>query len=555
MKILYITTIGGTMGFFESFIRRLLDEGHKVDIATNESDSQVPSCYREWGCTVYSLDTSRSPLDRGNLRAIRQIRSLVAKEKYDIVHCHTPVAAVCTRLACRKARRHGTRVFYTAHGFHFYTGAPLKNWLIYYPVEWLCAHFTDVLITINKEDYERAKKKMKAKRVEYVPGVGVDLTKFGQTVTDKAAKRRELGVPEEAVWLLNVGELSRRKNQELIIHAIAEFENAFLTIVGKGDLLRHLEEVANEVGVSARVRFLGYRTDISELCDACDVFVFPSLQEGLPVALMEAMASGLPVVCSRIRGNTDLIDENGGALFDPHDVSDCEAALGTVLHGERNRFGEYNLARIRAFSLDRINAQMEEITNTGGCSHLKNAITRYNKRKVLGIPSDATLLLSVGELNENKNHETVIRAIADMDVYYAIAGEGDLHEHLQGVVDELGLSGRVKLLGYRDDVAELYQAADVFVFPSMREGLPVSVMEAMASALPVVCSRIRGNVDLIDDNGGVLFDPHSVDDCTAALGKLQGADAQAMGRYNAEKVQSFSQARVHAQMWEIYSDR
>lgn len=364
MKILYITTIGGTMGFFESFIRRLLDEGYKVDIATNESDSQVPSCYREWGCTVYSLDTSRSPLDRGNLRAIRQIRSLVAKEKYDIVHCHTPVAAMCTRLACRKARRHGTRVFYTAHGFHFYTGAPVKNWLLYYPVEWLCAHFTDVLITINKEDYERAKKKMKAKRVEYVPGVGIDLTKFGQTVTDKAAKRRELGVPEEA-----------------------------------------------------------------------------------------------------------------------------------------------------------------------------------------------RLLLSVGELNENKNHETVIRAIADMDVYYAIAGEGELHEHLQGVIDELGLSGRVKLLGYREDVAELYQAADVFVFPSMREGLPVSVMEAMASALPVVCSRIRGNVDLIDDNGGVLFDPHGVDDCTAALGKLLGADARAMGDYNARKVQDFSQTRVHAQMWEIYSDR
>lgn len=159
------------MGFFKNFIKELLEDGHTVDIATNETTSKVPDCYREWGCQIYQISCTRSPFNKGNIDAIRQIRKIAADGSYGIVHCHTPIAAMCTRLACRKLRKSGLKVFYTAHGFHFYKGAPLKNWLVYYPIEWLCAHWTDVLITINKEDFELAKKKMKAKRVEYVPGV------------------------------------------------------------------------------------------------------------------------------------------------------------------------------------------------------------------------------------------------------------------------------------------------------------------------------------------------------------------------------------------------
>lgn len=167
MKILYVTTIGATMNFFREFVDELIKDGNTVDIATNETTSVVPEFYKNLGCKVYPIETSRSPLQKGNVVAINQIRKLVTEEHYDIVHCHTPIAAMCTRLACRKVRKQGTKVFYTAHGFHFYKGAPLKNWLLYYPVEKICAHFTDVLITINQEDYELAQKKMKAKKVVY----------------------------------------------------------------------------------------------------------------------------------------------------------------------------------------------------------------------------------------------------------------------------------------------------------------------------------------------------------------------------------------------------
>lgn len=176
-----------------------------------------------------------------------------------------------------------------------------------------------------------------------------------------------------------------------------------------------------------------------------------------------------------------------------------------------------------------------------------------------GISHNEHILLSVGELNKNKNYETVIRAIADMkDIYYIIAGKGELQEHLQSVIDELGMTERVKLLGYRKDIGELCETADVFVFPSFREGLSVSVMEAMASELPVICSRIRGNTDLIDEvdengiGGGMFFDPHSVKECREGLKKLLTLDMKKIGEYNNEKIKLFALESVNEQMSKIY---
>ncbi len=361
MKILYVTTVGGTMNFFKNFIEQLVNLGNTVDIACNDSISIVPEFFRNLGCKIYPICTSRVPLNKDNIIAIRQIQKLVKDKKYDIVHCHTPVAAACTRLACCKIRKQGTRVFYTVHGFHFYKGAPLKNWLVYYPIEKLCAYLTDVLITINKEDYDLAKKKMKAKRVEYVPGVGIDLQKFDKVVVDKEEKRKELGIPQKVKWILNVGELISRKNQETLIRAVAEMEDVYLTIAGSGVLLEFLTDLIKELGIDNRVKLLGYRKDIVELCKACDIFAFPSFQEGLPVSLMEAMASGLPIVCSRIRGNIDLIDENGGVLFNPYSVIECKNMIEKLFESDVEKFGLYNMQKIGQFSLEKVNEQMIDI--------------------------------------------------------------------------------------------------------------------------------------------------------------------------------------------------
>ena len=367
MKILYVTTIGSTMNFFNSFIRQMLDEGHTVDIATNENTSKAPACYREWGCTVYQIDTSRSPLDKGNINAIRQLKAIVAKERYDLVHCHTPVAAMCTRLACRKARKNGTKVFYTAHGFHFYKGAPLKNWLLYYPVEKFCAHFTDVLITINKDDYALAQKKMKAKRVEYVPGVGIDLNKFGQVTVDKAEKRKELGLSPDGFVLLSVGELNENKNHETVIRAIADMDIYYI-IAGKGELREHLQNVIDELGMTERIKLLGHRRDVAELYRAADIYVLPSIREGLNVSMMEAMASGLPCIVSRIRGNTDLLeDTKGGFLCEPKDRGDYAKKI-SLLAGDaeqRKEMGRENEVNIKKYSVETVTGELMKIYEQG----------------------------------------------------------------------------------------------------------------------------------------------------------------------------------------------
>lgn len=362
MKILYVTTIGITMTFFKSLIRELLDEGHTVDIMCNEQDEKVPECYHEWGCKVYHHSCSRSPFSKGNIDAIGQIKKLVKENEYDIVHCHTPIAAACTRVACRKLRKTTKlRVIYTAHGFHFYKGAPIQNWVIFYPIEKICSYFTDVLITINHEDFELAKKRMKAKKIEYVPGVGIDVDKFKNTVVDRAEKRKEIGVPEDCFLLMSVGELNENKNHQVIIRAMAEIENDKIhyIIAGVGHLDKYLMGLAEELKIADRVHLLGYRTDAAELYKTADLFCFPSIREGLPVSVMEAMASGLPMIVSDNRGTRSLLCENSKSFCDVFNVSMYKECIENWLH--KTNITEVNYEIIDILEITSIKNKIKKI--------------------------------------------------------------------------------------------------------------------------------------------------------------------------------------------------
>ena len=364
MRILYITTVGSTMCFFMDLISDLIKSGDVVEIATNITYSDVPSCYREWGCKVYPLSCTRLPFDKGNLRAIREIRKIVAEGGYDLVHCHSPIAAMCTRVACRPLRKNGVKVLYTAHGFHFYKGAPLKNWLFYYPVEWLCAHWTDTLITINEEDYALAQKHMHTKRVEHVPGVGIDLEKFTPNNLSQEMRRQKragLGVAEGEKMLLSVGELIPRKNHKAVIRALAKINDPTLKyyICGQGAQEQELQDLIARLGVTGSVKLLGYRHDISELCECADLFIFPSLQEGLPVALMEAIACKTPVICSDIRGNRELAEN--GALFSPTDVSAIADKIREYLTEDKTAEAERSYAALKKFDIRQVMSSMHDI--------------------------------------------------------------------------------------------------------------------------------------------------------------------------------------------------
>ena len=362
MNILYITTIGNTMGFFTSIIEELLKSGHTVDVATNLNIGKLPVCYREWNCKIFPLSCTRSPFNKGTLTAIKEIRAIVANGNYDVVHCHTPIAAMCTRFACRPLRKKGVKVFYTAHGFHFYKGAPLKNWLLYYPVEWLCAHWTDTLIAINREDYAFAQKHLPAKRVVYTHGGGggVGLRSFQPAVLTEQERteiRTDLGLQPDDVMLINVGELSHRKNQEALIRSmhILNDPKLHLYICGSGSYRERYEALIGELGLERNVHLLGHRSDVSRLYVCADIFVFPSYQEGLSAALLEAMACGLPAVCSAIRGNVDLIEDgNGGCLHAPEDVNAIVDGIQKLADDAslRRSFGERNRIEVQQYGPD-----------------------------------------------------------------------------------------------------------------------------------------------------------------------------------------------------------
>lgn len=338
-KVLMLASVASMIDQFNiPNIKLLIEMGYKVDVACNFvegstcSDAKIEGLKNkltEMGVDYYQIDFARSVRHIWqNLKAYRQVLNLMKASRYKFVHCHSPIGGVCGRRAGHKTT---TRVIYTAHGFHFYKGAPLLNWLVYYPIEKYLSRYTDVLITINKEDYAIAQNKMHAKRTEYVPGVGIDIEKIKSVKVDRNKKRAELGIPQDAFVLISVGELNKNKNHEVIIKAIGamkEVQNVHYIIAGQGPLDKYLLSLAERYGLENRVHLLGFRNDVIELLKSSDCFALPSLREGLSVALMEAIACNLPVICSNIRGNSDLtIHGRNGYLFDPHNIVSFLACL------------------------------------------------------------------------------------------------------------------------------------------------------------------------------------------------------------------------------------
>ena len=357
MRILYVTTIAITMGFFPEHIKMLLEEGHEIEVACN-CEKPVPKYCLDMCLKIHDVSFSRSPFSKSNLNALKQLKKIIKDGNFDIVHTHTPNASACVRIVCRKIRKKGLKVYYTAHGFHFYKGASLKNWLVYYPVEWLCAHWTDTLITINREDYQLAKKHMHAKNVVYIPGVGIDIDKFSDDDIDRRAFLQEnspVAINDGDMIFLSVGELIVRKNHETVIRALAKRKDQSWKyfICGEGDLRSHLESLVKELDIVDKVVFLGYRRDVAKWYRTCHVFIFPSFQEGLPVALMEAIASKMPAICSNIRGNIELIPEEYTCA--PTDTDGLLKKIDLILSSQKDEITERNHNNLRNFDVASVN--------------------------------------------------------------------------------------------------------------------------------------------------------------------------------------------------------
>ncbi|MGM9584905.1 MAG: glycosyltransferase family 4 protein [Faecousia sp.] len=370
-KVLFVATVVKThiMQFHIPYLKLFQEMGWETAVASRNDYENPTDCVIPYCDTYYDIPFERLPWKPQNWQAYRMLKAIIDREHFDIIHCHTPVGALIARLAALDARKKGTRVIYTAHGFHFFTGAPLKNWLLFYPPERLLAPVTDVLITINREDYARAQKRLPAKRIEYVPGVGIDTGKFRNLQIDRQAKRRALGFGEADFLLLTVAEMTPNKNHITVLKALAalkdraEFAHIHYLIVGRGEMWSSLEESAKTLEIADHVHFLGYRTDAPELYRCCDLFVFMTFREGLSVALMEAMSSAMPIICTKIRGNTDLIDDGVSGRF----CENTPQALGEMLlreyadPEERKRLGQAAAEKAVLFDEKTVHAQMKRI--------------------------------------------------------------------------------------------------------------------------------------------------------------------------------------------------
>lgn len=367
-KVLFVATVVRLHinMFHKPFIKWFHDQGWQVDVAANNDYEDQSACVIPDCDHFYCMPFERSPLRKGNLDACKQLKKLLDEEHYDLIHCHTPMGGVVARLAAGSARNRGTKVIYTAHGFHFFNGAPLVNWLVYYPIERLLAHKTDLLLTMNQEDYNRAKT-FKAKRVEMVNGVGMDLSRFSVAEPEeKQAVRKTLGLNEGDTFAISVAQLIKRKNHTVLIDAVHKLQdpNFHLFILGDGIQEQELREKIHAMGMAHQIYLLGFRNDVYRLCRAADLFLFASLQEGLPVAIMEAMACGLPIIASNIRGNVDLIDpEMGGWLVDPEDAAGFAEAIKDALNQKEHwqQMKAHNLDKVQQYGIPAVVEQMAEI--------------------------------------------------------------------------------------------------------------------------------------------------------------------------------------------------
>lgn len=365
MKALIITNLTKRFqpGHF-TMIEPLQELGYEVHWAANLSEykediTQIP-------IKTHHIDFIRNPFHPVNFKAYIQLIKLLKQEKYDVIHCNSPIGGVLGRICGRQAKV--PKIIYTAHGFHFYKGAPLVNRTLYKWVEMYLSRKTDILITMNQEDKELAEKlKLRKNGKRYfVHGVGIDTSIFGNIEIDVSAKRKELGLKEDDFVLISMGDLIKRKNYEIVIRALAGVKEKKIhyLICGNGSLEDELKKLTIDLGVQNQIHFLGFRTDIPELLKISNSFVLSSYQEGLPRSTMEAMAIGLPLICSKIRGNVDLI-ENGkeGFLIKPNDIEGYRRSIDILYNNRelRDEIKKYNKKKCRIYDVSNIKQEMFEI--------------------------------------------------------------------------------------------------------------------------------------------------------------------------------------------------
>lgn len=365
-KVLVISNLGRHFRFFGQYdYKVLLDLGFDVHIAAN-FEEKIDN-FDDTRVIKHQIDFKRNPFNYRNLYAYFQLKKLFNSHFFQIIQTQSPSGGFYSRLAAVSTRRKGSKVIYTAHGFHFYKGAHIVNWFTFFVIEKLLGYFTDCLITINKEDYLTANRFKLARNVRFIPGVGINLSKF-QNKQQKDLIRTKYNYNINDFILISVAELNNNKNQEMLINVILRLKekinNIVLILVGNGKNYEKYFKLIKKYELEDNVKLLGQRNDIPELLSLSDIFVTASRREGLPVSVMEAMAVGLPIVATNCRGNIDLVINNeNGYVVNIDDVSSFAEKIETLYSNKEliNLFASKSIELIKKFDIKNVSQEMKSI--------------------------------------------------------------------------------------------------------------------------------------------------------------------------------------------------
>ena len=368
-KILITATVQSHIAQFHiPLITMLKESGYEVHVAARNNLVEKNGLKLEGPDKIYDIPFDRSPYSKKNVEAYKQLKKILVENRYDIVHCNTPVGGVITRLVAKRFRKYGMKVYYTAHGFHFYKGAPIQNWILYYPIEKWLARYTDKLIAITKEDYELASSKFKT-NVYRIHGVGVSIKKYYPYDKDKIDYlKRQLGFSQDDFILLCTGELNKNKNQSTVIKAVSEIvkdiPNVKLLLAGNGPMEEKLKNLVCKLKIEQHVKLLGYRIDLEKYVNISDVIISASFREGLGLNIIEGMLCRKPVIASSNRGHRELVKENAtGYIVSPDNIkgfSHCILKFYTTKEQLKN-WGDNSFKSVWRYTADKVLEELKII--------------------------------------------------------------------------------------------------------------------------------------------------------------------------------------------------
>lgn len=367
-KVLITATVLSHIAQFHKPLAEMLHaNGFEVHVAGKDNLALKNGLKIDWADNVYDVPFSRSPRSLDNVRAYRILKNIIDCEGYSHIHCNTPMGGIVTRLAARKARRCGCNVIYTAHGFHFHKRASKMAWMVYYPIEKYFSKYTDILITINHEDYALASEKFNCK-IHYTHGVGVDASRYIPLTSEDERIRicDEVGIAHDKKVILSIGEFLPNKNQKMIIKAmnaiVKEIPDALLIMAGNGPMRDELVDLIRLNGLSEHIRMIGYSTELEKYQKIASVLAACSYREGLPLNLVEAMLAKNPIVASHNRGHDELVTHGStGFLVEQDDSEDMAKYIVRLLRENEllEKLGENGRRFALEFASDNVKRELK----------------------------------------------------------------------------------------------------------------------------------------------------------------------------------------------------